>query len=333
MQKLILVVAPAEKTDSIIAVAQGAEAHHVVTGTESNEHRRALWMAVEPGQRQSLMDKLQAVLGANNKDWQMFVLPIEAMIPKPEVDENHDKEKKPAATTSREELYTAVESGIRIDRNFVILVLLSTIVAAVGLMKDNVAAIIGAMVIAPLLGPNLALILGAALGDRDLIVRSIKANLAGLSMALILCFLLGTFITVDLTSHELISRTDIGVESVILALASGAAAALSMLSGLSATLVGVMVAVALLPPAATFGLLAGAGQWQLAVGALTLLAVNVVCVNLSGQLVFWSRGVKPRSWRERKSAKRSFRTMLFVWMFSLADLAAVIYFYNPISIT
>ena len=332
MHKLILVVAPAEKTDSIISVVQGAEAHHVVTGTESDEHRRAVWVTVDPEQRQSLMDKMQAVLGVDNKEWQMFVLPIEAMVPAPEVGDA-TSEKKPTATTSREELYSAVEGGIRVDRNFIILVLLSTIVAAVGLLKDNVAAIIGAMVIAPLLGPNLALILGAALGDRDLIGRAIKANLSGLSIALMLCFILGIFITVDLNSHELISRTDIGIESVILALASGAAAALSLLSGLSATLVGVMVAVALLPPAATFGLLAGAGQWQLALGALTLLAVNVVCVNLSGQLVFWSRGVKPRSWRERKSAKRSIRTMLLVWIMSLALLAAIIYFYNPISVS
>jgi len=327
MNKLILVVAPAQKTDSIIKVIQDANAQHVVTGTENDEHRRAVWITVDPGQRQAIMDKLQSVLGLN-KNWQIFVLPIEAMIPAP--DRKDISEVSTALpTTSREELYSGIESGVRIDRNFIILVLLSTIVAAVGLLQDNVAAIIGAMVIAPLLGPNLALILGAALGDRMLIGRSIKANLIGLSLTLALCLVLGTLLTIDLESHELISRTDIGIESVVLALASGAAAALSLLSGLSATLVGVMVAVALLPPAASFGLLLGAGQWQLAIGALTLLAVNIVCVNLSGQLVFWSRGVKPRGWREQKNARRSIQTMVIFWGFSLAILAAVIYFYNP----
>lgn len=330
MQKLILVVAPAAKTESIISVVQGAEAEHVVTGTENDEHRRAVWITVSPEQRQGLMDKLQAILG-QMKDWQIFVLPVEAMIPAPKTEDETGKPKA-EATISREELYAGIEKGVRTDRNFIILVLLSTIVAAVGLLEDNVAAIIGAMVIAPLLGPNLALILGAALGDRDLIGKSVKANLAGLGLTLAICLMLGAIITIDLTSHELISRTDIGVEGVVLALASGAAAALSLLTGLSATLVGVMVAVALLPPAATFGMLLGAGHWQLAIGALTMLAVNIVCVNLSGQLVFWSRGVKPRSWRERKNAKRSIRTAISVWIVSLGILAAVIYFYNPPSV-
>ncbi|MDZ7803496.1 DUF389 domain-containing protein [Thiohalophilus sp.] len=82
-------------------------------------------------------------------------------------------------------------------------------------------------------------------------------------------------------SQELLLRTDVGLEGIALALASGMAAGLSLTSGVSATLVGVMVAVALLPPAATLGLMLGAGNYQYALGALLLLAVNVVCVNLA----------------------------------------------------
>ena len=53
---------------------------------------------------------------------------------------------------------------------------------AIGLLKDNVAVVIGAMVIAPLLGPNLAMALGTALGDTDLMWKAFKTGLAGMSL-------------------------------------------------------------------------------------------------------------------------------------------------------
>ena len=82
----------------------------------------------------------------------------------------------------------------------------------------------------------------------------------------------------DPSSTELMLRTDVGLAAVALALASGAAAALSLTTGLSSVLVGVMVSVALLPPAAALGLMLGYGQPDLAIGAGLLLAINIVCV-------------------------------------------------------
>jgi len=64
---------------------------------------------------------------------------------------------------------------------------------------------------------------------------------------------------------------------ILLVLASGAAAALSLTTGLSGVPVGVMVAVALLPPAAVLGILLGNGNPALAMSAGLLLAVNIVC--------------------------------------------------------
>ena len=72
-----------------------------------------------------------------------------------------------------------------------------------------------------------------------------------------------------------------GLDSIALALASGAAAVLSLTTGLSSVLVGVMVAVALLPPTATLGIMLGAGHAQLAIGAAILLAVNINLVSFS----------------------------------------------------
>lgn len=101
------------------------------------------------------------------------------------------------------------------------------------------------------------------------------------------------------------ARTRLGYDSIALALASGAAGALSLTTRLPSALVGVMVAVALLPPAVALGYTLGAGQLKLAGGAAALLAVNIVCVNLSAQLVFFSKGIKPRTWLERRAARQS----------------------------
>ena len=180
---------------------------------------------------------------------------------------------------------TTLEFDLQVTRDrvvIVMLVLLSTIVAAVGLLADNVAVVIGAMVIAPLLGPNLAQALGVALGDRRLAWRALRTNLAGIVLAVALSAAVGALLRGEITSDELLQRTVVGLDSVTLALASGAAAVLSISTGLPSVLVGVMVAVALLPPAATMGIMLGHGLFDLAAGAALLLAVNVVCVNVAG---------------------------------------------------
>ena len=120
-------------------------------------------------------------------------------------------------------------------------------------------------------------------------------------------------------------RTDVGMDGVALALASGAAAVLSLTSGLSTTLVGVMVAVALLPPTATLGMTLGAGHPSMAAGAALLLAVNVVCVILAAKVVFLAKGVKPRTWYERQKARQSSVVYVVVWGLLLSVLLLIIY--------
>ncbi|MBL4893659.1 MAG: TIGR00341 family protein [Emcibacter sp.] len=200
--------------------------------------------------------------------------------------------------------------------------------ASIGLIENNVAVVIGAMVIAPLLGPNLALALSTALGDLDLMGNALKTMAVGFLIALTLSFSLGlvwgTYWPDELNGPELLSRTVVGFDSIALALVSGAAAVLSLASGLSSVLVGVMVAVALLPPGATIGIMLGAGRYELALGAALLLAVNIVCVNLSAKLVFLFKGVQPRTWFEKKKAKRAMIFYMVFWLLSLTVLGYII---------
>ncbi|MDD3620380.1 MAG: DUF389 domain-containing protein, partial [Desulfobulbaceae bacterium] len=107
--------------------------------------------------------------------------------------------------------------------------------------------------------------------------------------------------------------------------ASGAAAALSLTTGLSSVLVGVMVAVALLPPAAALGLMLGQGRIDLAVGAGLLLGINIVCINLASKIVFFLKDIRPRTWLEKEKAKRAMVVYTAVWLVTLLLLILAIY--------
>jgi uncharacterized hydrophobic protein (TIGR00341 family) len=205
-----------------------------------------------------------------------------------------------------------------------VLVALSTVVAGIGLIEDSVAVIIGGMVIAPLLGPNLALSLGTALGDIALVKKAALALLAGILLAVALSVPIGVLMPSDAINQELTARTKAGIDSVALALASGAAATLSLTSGLSSVLVGVMVAVALLPPAAAAGIMLGQGNFSLAAGAGLLVAVNVVCVNLASKVVFLAKRIGPRGGLEKKKAKRQMAIYVLGWILTLTALILMI---------
>ena len=126
------------------------------------------------------------------------------------------------------------------------MIVLSAIVAAIGVLNDNVAVIIGAMVIAPLLTPNVSLSLATALGDLPLFKSALKTLFFGIAIVIVLSTALGLLLPVDPSLQEISSRTSVGLMEIVLALASGAAGALSLTSSAPAVLI--RVAVALMPP-------------------------------------------------------------------------------------
>jgi uncharacterized hydrophobic protein (TIGR00341 family) len=321
--KLIEVIAESGHADALIRLAKQHGAVDCWTGPVNSDGRQALRLLVGPDCRQEVLDAIQARL-STSETARIIIYPIEATLPYPEKKEEQTGKKKTSASVTREELYNSVAKGAQLDSNFLLLVILSTIVAAIGLLENSAAVVIGAMVIAPLLGPNIALALGTSLGDTELILESFKTNIAGLFIAFVISFLLGWLLPVQELSNEIMTRTDVGLDGVVLALASGAAAVLSLTTGLSTVLVGVMVAVALLPPTATVGLMLGSGHLQLAGGAALLLLINVVCVNLSAKLVFLYKGVKPRTWLEKEKAKQSRFAYGLFWVLSLLLLVLVI---------
>jgi uncharacterized hydrophobic protein (TIGR00341 family) len=321
--RLVEIVADSGHLDTLTGIAE----HHHVTdfwhAAAGEDGRIALRMLVDDDIRQAVIDAILSVL-ATSETARIIILPVEAALPR--VDDNAEPaSKKPAnGTQTREELYDRIERDAQLDSNFLLMVFLSTIVASIGLIENNVAVIVGAMVIAPLLGPNIALAFATSLGDSELMWQSLKTNFVGLAVALLMAMAIGLVWPDHLHSNEILVRTDVGLDGVLLALASGAAAVLSLTTGLSSALVGVMVAVALLPPTATLGMMLGSGQLNLALGAGLLLAVNVVCINLSAKLMFQLKGVKPRTWLEKRKARQSVSIYILIWIVTLGILLTAI---------
>ncbi|HSJ58582.1 MAG TPA: TIGR00341 family protein [Anaerolineae bacterium] len=268
-----------------------------------------------------LSDRLQ------DGGFRIVLVPVQGTVPvhdAREEEEEHDDE-TPLGRVSREELYNAVTRGAELTPFYVISVALSSLVAAIGLRENNVAVIIGAMVLAPLLGPNIAFALASTLGDLRLVARSARAGAVGLIGGALLGVVIGLLYEVDPTVSELAARTEISLANVALALAAGAAGALAFSQGISTTLVGVMVSAALLPPLVAAGLFAGAGYLRLAAGALMLLAINIVSLNLAGVVVFLIQGIRPRTWYEAEKAQTASRVAIAFWVVLLILLIALVF--------
>jgi len=272
-------------------------------GVDLEDDHAVFFLLTRAENRQKVIDKLHGLLKTSSKA-RINIIPVDATLPAVDTKVTGD---------TREELYQKIGRGAQLDFTYLLLTFLSTIVALIGLIQDNVAVVVGAMVIAPFLGPNLAFAFATSQADRPLMVQSFFTGVIGLSFTVLISAGVGYTWDSAPDSTELLSRSIVGLSSVALAVASGVAGVLSLTTGLSMTLVGVMVAVALLPPAATFGFMFGLQDWHAAYGAFLLLSVNIVCVNLSGLVVFLAKGIAPRMWFERKMAKPYVLGGIVVW--------------------
>ena len=256
----------------------------------------------------------------------VLIEPLDAVLPRPYASRGEERREngRSAAAVSREEVYAAIADGSKLHRHYLTLVVLASIVAGIGLAKDNTAAVIGAMVVAPLLGPNMAIALGIVLGDTPLVRRALVTAAAGFALSLVFSVGLGLLLGPNPATPELDSRTVVGIWDLVLALAAGCAGALAFTSGAPTYLTGVMVAVALMPPTVASGMLLSTGEWEGSLAALLLAAGNVTAVTLAAILVFLWRGMRPRNWWLEERAKASARRGVAIFVGLLVLLGGII---------
>jgi uncharacterized hydrophobic protein (TIGR00341 family) len=328
--RLLEVTVPTARTGDLTELLKD---HEVIDrwSVGRGEERSVERLLLRPGMVEGLTDRLTDRFGAE-AGFRILLLAVEATLPDPTADESVEVESREESEpelgrVSREELYQELEGGGLGGPIYLLTVVLSTLVAAVGLLRDDVAVIIGAMVIAPLLKPNMALALATTLGDLDLGKRALKANAIGAAVALAVASVAGLVVTVDGSVPALAARTTVGMDDLVLALAAGSAGALAYTTGLPAAVLGVMVAVALLPPLVTSGLFLGAGAVEPAFRAGVLVLTNVTCVNLAAVATFLAQRVRPRTWWEAERAKRATRIAVGLWLGMIGLLAVLILWY------
>ncbi len=337
--RIVEIVLPAKEADQVADLLRDFEVHELWQ-RELADERASVWILIESNQAESVLDKLDKHFIWGDRA-RLMLYSVDATRPKiQEPEEEEDEEdgeaggdaeakKKPERPRlperiSRDELEQAIAPGAKVSRMYLALVILSGIIAALGLIRNDVVLLIGAMVIAPLLGPNMALAFGTTLGDLSLIKRAGFATGVGVALATVFALLIGLVIPFDPNGPAIAARTQMGLGDILIALAAGGAGALAFTSGAPASLVGVMVAVALLPPTVAVGMLLGDGEPMKALGALTLLAGNIICVNLSAMVAFMVQGIGPRTWWDQSRAKRALWIAGTIWTVLLGLLVLVI---------
>lgn len=294
------------------------------------EHDRPLQrvcfeVVVEVGHEEALLDAIEQAC-APDPEHRTLVFPIEAVLPR--VPSGASMASR--GRVSRQELYDDLSAAARLSWTYVVTVALSTVVVTIGLMRNAPAIVIGGMVIAPLLGPNIALGLAATLADARLAAQALTTNLIGLLLALAIALAIGVSVGVDvdgagaIASAEILARTAPHGLDLVLALAAGVAGTMAFTTRVAASLVGVMVAVALMPPLVVFGMCLAAARYADAGGALVLLLANVVCVNLAAVVTFLAQAIRPHDWWDARRSRRVVRIVVLALLVALAAVAVLV---------
>lgn len=177
--------------------------------------------------------------------------------------------------------------------------LASAVVAVAGLLLDSAALVVGAMVIAPQVGSALSVSVGGALGDWSMMKRGVRSQALSLSLAVVgataFALLLQVLGFVPAAAEpgalaQIGERTSPGMLAISVGIAAGVAAAFGLATALPVSIVGVMIAAALIPAAAATGIGVAWRTPALSVAAAAMLVVSLLAINLSGLATFRALG-------------------------------------------
>ncbi|TKJ30120.1 MAG: hypothetical protein CEE40_06220 [Chloroflexi bacterium B3_Chlor] len=206
----------------------------------------------------------------------------------------------------RSTVYRQIREGVRADIDFFVMMGLAATIAALGLLLNSAAVIIGGMLVAPLMSPIIGIALAIALGNVRLVRDAAESAIKGIFLAVVVGLFLASIQSVAGTTEEIVARSSPNLLDLVVALASGAAGAYAVSrKDVSAALPGVAIAAALVPPLGVVGIGLAARQFAVAGGGLLLFGTNLVGITLAGAVTFLLLGFRPaRGVRERESQLR-----------------------------
>ncbi len=217
-----------------------------------------------------------------------------------------------AATEDFKDLFVILRENARATPSFLVLMVLSSLLAACGLYADSSPVIIGAMILAPLMAPIISLAMGISRQDQSLIVSSLRTLLRGTGLGIGCAALVAVLLPLQRITPEINARLSPNLIDLGVAILSGIAGAYAHArQEVARSLAGVAIAVALVPPLVVSGIGFGWLDWGVFFGAFLLFVTNLVGILFSATITFSLLGFSPLA-----KARRG----LFV---SLAMVAAV----------
>jgi uncharacterized hydrophobic protein (TIGR00341 family) len=331
--RLVQVTVPAGKREAVTSTLDDDGVDYVLTDETSGREYTAIvsfplpTAAVEP-----VLDDLREA--GLERDSFTVVIDAETVVSRrfEELQAEYEETAENGDRISRDELTARAREMAPSLMTFVVMTLISTVVATAGLLVDSPAVVVGSMVIAPLIGPAMATSVGTVVDDEELFDRGVRLQVLGgvlaVAGAAVFAFAVRWSGIVPLTATEVFAigevreRLSPDVLSLAVALGAGVAGALSLSTGVSSALVGVMIAAALVPPTAVVGIGIAWGRPTAVVGSAVLVLVNFLAINLVALAVLWRQGYRPERWFKLDEARTATLKRIAVLAIGLVVLSA-----------
>jgi uncharacterized hydrophobic protein (TIGR00271 family) len=180
--------------------------------------------------------------------------------------------------------------------NFFVLLILATVIATYGVLSNSTATVIGAMIVAPLMGPIMATTAAVVMGSLPRALRALALVGAGVAAVIVCAYLLAVIVpdvAISFTSNgEITSRINPNLFALLTALGAGAAGAfITSRAEIADSIGGVAIAISLVPPLCVVGIALQQAQYGPALGALLLFLTNFLAILLAGGIVFVALGL------------------------------------------
>jgi len=309
--RLIQTLVPEGKHAAVVDILESEQMDFAMTEESSDStYSDIVYIPADSEQVEEIVDRLRDV-GVEREGY-MVISDVETIVSEQfEQQQASAEEASSDDRISRDELRTKAQNLSRSTTNYLALTIISAIVATAGLLEDSAAVVVGSMVIAPLIGPAMASCVGTVINDDELFWEGIRSQTIGLAVAVLsaVVFAVGYRLLLApelelLLIQQIAERAHPGLLALAIALGAGIAGALSLTSGADEALVGVMIAVALMPPAASVGLGIAYVEPRLAFGASVLLMVNLLSINTAGIITVWIKRYKPSHWYDAQQARQ-----------------------------
>lgn len=189
------------------------------------------------------------------------------------------------ATVNQEGIVELRREEADLSARFLFMTIMSAGIAILGLIQSSPAVVIGAMLIAPLMGPIIGLGFAMASGDYVWLRKCAKSIAIGSLLAVVFCAVIVFMSPLKTVTAELAARTRPNLFDLVVALFSGMAGAYALIRGREGAVVGVAIATALMPPLATVGFGLATFNWTVFSGALMLFVTNLVAIALTAAVM------------------------------------------------